>query len=66
MTTVKEIEQAVAKLPAGDLEAFRAWFENFEASMWDKQIEQDVSTGKLDRHTDEAIKDLEEGRCTEL
>jgi len=66
MTTIKEIEQAVTNLPARDLEEFRVWFEKFEAAMWDRQIEQDARTGKLERHTENAIKDLEEGRCTEL
>jgi hypothetical protein len=66
MTTVKEIEQAVASLPASALEEFRAWFERFEAAKWDRQIEQDVRAGKLKHHTEEALKDLEEGRCTEL
>jgi hypothetical protein len=33
---------------------------------WDEQLEKDVQSGKLDHLADQALKDLKEGRCTEL
>jgi len=66
MTTVQEIEQAVAHLPQNDLFTFRSWFAEFEAQAWDRQFEQDVQDGKLSAIADEAIRDLEDGLCTEL
>jgi hypothetical protein len=66
MTTVKEIEEAVANLPKTELDKFRLWFEKFDAELWDKQFEDDVRSGKLDRLADQALKDFEEGRCTKL
>jgi hypothetical protein len=66
MTTIKEIEEAVAKLPKPDLDEFRSWFEKFDAELWDKQFEEDVQSGKLDQLADQALKDFEEGRCTKL
>jgi len=66
MTTVKEIQEAVAQLPPEALDEFRMWFEAFEAAQWDRQFEEDAQAGKLDRFATEALKDLEEGRCTEL
>jgi hypothetical protein len=29
---------------------FLAWYADFDASAWDRQIEQDVAAGKLDAH----------------
>jgi hypothetical protein len=66
MTTVAEIEQAVAHLPKKELLTFRSWFEEFDAEAWDRQFEQDVKEGKLDAMGDEALRDLEDGRCTKL
>ena len=66
MTTVVEIEQAVSHLPKKELVTFRSWFEEFDAEAWDRQFEEDVSKGKLDAMADEALRDLEDGRCTKL
>ena len=66
MGTVPEIEAAVRKLSQSDLSNFRKWFQEFDAEAWDRQLEQDVSAGRLDALAEEAIKDLREGRCTEL
>jgi len=48
MSTIQEIESAIAKLPPGDLTALRAWLAEFDAAAWDRQIEQDAQTGRLD------------------
>ena len=66
MSTIVEIEQAVRQLPAEDLAAFRAWFAEFDASIWDRQFEDDVAAGRLDALAEEAIEDLRQGRCTDL
>lgn len=66
MSTVIEIENAVQKLSRGDLSKFREWFLGFDAAAWDKQLEEDVSAGRLDALADEALHDLREGRCTDL
>ncbi len=66
MSTVHEIEQAIRALPPQDLAAFREWFATFDAEIWDLQMEQDVAAGRLDRFAEEALRDLAEGRCTDL
>lgn len=66
MSTVFEIENAIQKLSPGDLTVFRDWFLRFDATAWDKQFEADVAAGRLDALADEAIRDLREGRCTDL
>ena len=66
MSTVHEIEQAIRALPLQDLAALRDWFAAFDAEVWDRQLEQDVAAGRLDRFVQEALQDLQEGRCTDL
>jgi hypothetical protein len=66
MSTVDEIEDAIRKLPDKELAALRAWFAEFDAAAWDRQFERDVAAGRLDELADEALRDLREGRCTDL
>ncbi|MGZ8219254.1 hypothetical protein [Methylomagnum sp.] len=66
MNMVSEIESAVTKLSRQELTAFRDWFNEFDAEAWDKQFEADVAAGRLDALAEEALRDLDEGRCTDL
>ena len=66
MTTVEDIEKAVAGLPPKEFGAFRAWFEAFDAARFDEKIERDAVCGKLDRLADEALADHRAGRAREL
>lgn len=66
MTTVQEIEKAVEHLPEPDLNKFRSWFDKFDANTWDKQFEEDAKSGKLDHLAEQALDDLNNGRCTDL
>jgi hypothetical protein len=66
MSTVHEIEDAVRQLPRTDLAAFRAWFAEFDAEIWDRQMEEDAAAGRLDALANQALDDLRGGRCTDL
>lgn len=66
MTSVKEIELAVKQLSREELSAFRTWFDEFDSDAWDRQLEDDVAAGRLDSLAEEALRDLREGRCTDL
>jgi hypothetical protein len=66
MSTVQEIQNAVRQLSDEELTAFRHWFAGFDASLWDKKLEADAASGRLDALADEALRDLREGRCTDL
>ena len=65
MTTLHEIEQAIRGLGPRDFGALRDWFATFDAEQWDRQLEQDVVAGRLDKLAEEALRDLAEGRCTD-
>jgi hypothetical protein len=64
--TLHDIESAVAGLPADELAKFRAWFVEFDADAWDRQIEDDAKAGRLDALAQEALEDYHAGRTTEL
>ncbi|NES24822.1 MAG: hypothetical protein F6K41_39420 [Symploca sp. SIO3E6] len=66
MSTLQDLERTVSQLSPEDLAAFRAWFAEFDAKMWDRQFEEDVAAGKLDKLAEQALQHLQEGRCTEL
>ena len=66
MSTVQEIQEALRRLSPEDLTTFRDWFAEFDAEVWDRQFEEDVAAGRLDDLANEAIRDLREGRCTDL
>jgi len=66
MGNVKSIEKAVESLPPSELAEFRHWFAEFDAEAWDKQIEQDANSGKLDSLAAEALADYRYGPAREL
>ena len=62
MSRIEEIENAVAELPKEELARFREWFAEFEARVWDREIEEDVEAGRLDKLAEEALRDRERVR----
>ncbi len=64
--TVKELQEAVAKLSPEELAEFRDWFAEYDWNEWDKQIARDVEAGKLDHFVEEARSDIAEGKIREL
>jgi hypothetical protein len=66
MTTVEQITSAVQRLRKRDLARFRRWFAQYDAAVWDRQLERDVAEGRLDLLAREALKDFQNGRCTDL
>ena len=61
-----ELENAVSGLSDEELSRFCAWFIEFDAEKWNRQLEEDVRAGKLDALADEAIREHGSGRITEL
>lgn len=66
MTTLEDIEKAIAELPHDQLARFRAWYEQFEAARFDQRIERDAKTGRLDQLAEQALADFRAGRAREL
>ncbi len=55
MTKIESLEKEIEKLSPQELKAFRRWFAEFDAELWDQELERDVAAGKLDRLADEAV-----------
>lgn len=66
MGDIKSIAKAVESLPPAELAEFRHWFAEFDAAAWDRQIEQDAQSGKLDQLASEALADFKSGPAREL
>ena len=47
--TIQEIEQAITELDPDELARLREWFDEYYAKIWDEQIEQDATSGRLDK-----------------
>jgi hypothetical protein len=66
MSEVEQLEQKIESLSPHDLAKFRAWFLEFDARLWDTQIEADAKAGKLDELVNEALADYKAGKAREL
>lgn len=66
MSEIEQLEQTVSNLSPKDLAQFRAWFLEFDAGVWDAQIESDLKTGKLDSLLAEARAEYEQGKTRPL
>jgi uncharacterized membrane protein YccC len=64
--SLRELETAVASLPASKLATFAQWFEQYLADAWGHRIEEDIRTGRLDEAGRRADADFDAGRCKPL
>ena len=53
-------------LSSDELKAFRDWFGQFDAEVWDEEIEIDAKNGKLRSLAESALHDHESGCSTVL
>jgi hypothetical protein len=66
MTELDKLAERIEKLSTDELKRFRAWFAEFDARVWDAQIEADSKAGKLDTLVGEALADYQAGRTREI
>jgi hypothetical protein len=59
MSTVQEIESAIAKLGEEELAELRGW-------LWDRDIESDAAAGRLEGLADEALRERRIGKTKRL
>ncbi len=48
MNSLAEIEAAIEQLPKDNARQLAQWLQNYLEEQWDRQIEADVKSGKLD------------------
>ena len=63
MPSLKRIETEVAALPDQELRKFSQWFAQFEAERWDRSLQTDIVSGKLDALAAEALAQYGSGKC---
>ena len=66
MSELEELENRIRKLAPEDLAKFRAWFVEFDHVLWDRQIQTDAKSGKLDRLVNEARADYKAGKARKI
>ena len=64
--SVKDIERAITQLPNNEITELVAWLEDYHHQIWDKQIENDLDSGRLDSLIAEAEKEYEAGLARPL
>lgn len=66
MSELDKLAERIEKLSPEELKKFRAWFTEFDARLWDAQIEADSKSGKLDALAAEALAEHKAGKSREL
>jgi hypothetical protein len=63
---VEELEREIQKLSHSELATFRQWFREFDSEEWDRQIEEDIRAGKLDKLAEKSVIAHNGGKSKEL
>ena len=66
MGKIEKLEQQIRDLSDKELAELRKWFAEFDAEVWDRQMEADAASGKLDKLAEAALRDHAEGRTKPL
>lgn len=66
MPTILEIEAAIKQLPEKDVRQLAAWLEQYLNDMWDRQIEADLASGKLDNLIAKAEADIAANQVSDI
>jgi hypothetical protein len=66
MTTVQEIKSAIGSLPHQEFMKLLNWIHDKDWGEWDKQLEADATSGKLDFLTEEALEEKRKNKLQEL
>ena len=63
---IEQIERAITQLPPKELAELVRWLEDYQAKVWDKQIEEDLEAGRLDKVLAEVEEEYAAGSATPL
>ena len=66
MSRVDAIKEAIEALPEEDYTQLRQWFSEKDWQKWDKEIEMDSQTGKLDFLVREVFDEKNKGKLRNL
>jgi hypothetical protein len=66
MTKLLEIEMAIQQLPERDIRQLADWLESYLEETWDRQIESDLDSGKLEHLISSVQDDISANRVKPL
>jgi len=66
MNTRLEVESAIKQLPEDEVRNLARWLQEYLDEMWDRQIEADLESGKLDRLIAQAEEDIAANKMRDL
>lgn len=66
MKTLLEIEKAIKELPTEEARRLADWLNQYLDDAWDRQMQTDLSTGKLDNFIAKVESDIEARRVRNL
>jgi hypothetical protein len=66
MTKVQALEREIEALSAEERAQLRMWFFERDAAMWDREIERDAASGKLDDLFARSLADHRAGKSREI
>jgi hypothetical protein len=66
MENLERIKEEIESLPENDFIQLRKWFSEKDWEKWDRQIEEDSMSGKLDFLMKEALEDKEKGKLRNI
>ncbi len=66
MTKVQALEEEIKRLSPAEQAELRDWLLELDAEAWDREIEQDAASGKLDELFEKSVADHHAGRSREI
>ena len=66
MSKLEALEEEISRLSAAEFAELRNWLLERDWKEWDRQIERDSASGKLDRLFEEAREDHRQGKSTKF
>ena len=66
MTKVQLIEEEIKKLSPEELAQLREWFLELDAEQWDKELERDAASGRLEKLFEKSLADHRAGKSREI
>lgn len=66
MTKVEQLEEEIKKLSPEEFAKLREWLLEVDWQEWDREIERDAASGKLDKLLEKSLADHRAGKSREI
>ena len=66
MTKLQLLEEEIKKLSPEEIAELRDWLLERDTQQWDRQIERDAASGKLDKLFEKSVADHRAGKSREI